>query len=147
MYCRRVTNNKINLFHERRLLRICLIACHAYHECHKCQCSLRVHVPKKCKLLILRETCQHANKRANVPKECQFSNLASQHSKGVPILQLGVPTYQKGLPIVQLFRPKGVPIFRKMFNRIFQSLNFVMTFANFKNIWAIPENLSLEKKN
>ena len=113
MYYSRVTNNKINLFYERWLLRICLIACHAYHECHKCQCSLRVHVPKKCKLLILRETCQHANKRANVPKECQFSNLACQHSKGVPILQLGVPTYQKACQFFNFFGQKGCQFFEK----------------------------------
>ena len=65
-------------------------------------------------------------------------------AKGVPIIQFGVPTYLKRVPIFQLRPPKGVSIFQLFFKIIFQLFS---TYGNFKNIFAILENLSRETKN
>ena len=80
-------------------------------------------------------TCQRANKHASVPKVYQLSNLVCQYAKGETIFQLCLS--------------KGVPIFQLFFKIIFQFWIFQLcwTFANFKNIWAIIENLSCETKN
>ena len=54
------------------------------HACHVCQRGLRAHVPKcqRAKSVPIFyfhvPTYQNANKCANVPKACQFSNLAFQ---------------------------------------------------------------------
>ena len=56
-------------------------------------------------------------------------------------LRANVP---KGVPIFQFRLPKGIPVFQLFFKRIFQ---LCLTFANFKNIWAILDNLSREIKN
>ena len=44
---------------------------------------LSIYVRKVCRLLIF--TCQQPNKRANVPRACQYLNLACQNAKGVSI--------------------------------------------------------------
>ena len=80
----------------------------------------RDNVQNACQLLII--TCQRANKRANVPKACQSFNFV----------------FQKTYQFFNYF-------LKEFFNFwIFQSCS---PFANFKNIWAILENLSRETKN
>ena len=90
------------------------------HGCHACQSGLRAHV---------------------------------QRAKAASIFQLGLPACQRraNYSIWRAKKPKGVPVFQLFFKRkyffnfkIFQSW---LTFANFKNIWAILENLSHETKN
>ena len=83
---------------------------------------------------------------ANVPKACQRLIVMCQRAD-VPILQLGVPTCQRRANFSTL--PKSVPTFPLLFKKIFNLWIFqlCLTFANFKNIWAIPENLSREIKN
>ena len=86
--------------------------------CSKCP---RANVPKGYQLLIF--TCRRANKRA----------------KSVAVFRFGVPTFQKARKFLTIFQKKV------LFNfRIFQ---LCLTFANFKNVWAILENLSRETKN
>ena len=86
--------------------------------CSKCA---RANVSKGCQFLILR--CQRANKRA----------------KGVAVFRSGVPMSQKARQFLTIFQKKTL-----FLCRIFQ---LCLTFANFKNIWEILENLSRETKN
>ena len=71
-----------------------------------------------------------------------------QRAKSVLTSHFYVPTCQRhanystwraNLPIFQLHLQKGVSVFQVFFKRIFQ---LCLTFANFKNVWAILENLS-----
>ena len=83
-------------------------------------------------------TCQTCQKRANfsfLSANVRINVPTCQRAKGVPIIQLGVRTWQRRAIV-----PNGVPIFQLFFKRIFQ-------FLNFSNIWAILENLSRETKN
>ena len=95
-----------------------------------CPCAK---VPNACELLIF--MCQRANKRANVLKVYPLLNLGCQHARG----ETNFSTWQpKDVQIFQLF-------FKEFFNFwIFQSCS---TFANFKNIRVILENLSRKAKN
>ena len=69
------------------------------------------------------KACQHfifTCKRANMPKTCHFSNWLANV-------------------------PKDVPIFQLFFKE--QMFQLWLKFADFKNAWAILENLSRETKN
>ena len=111
----------------------------------------RVSVSKACQLLIF--TCQSPN----VPPTCQTranyspwraNVLTCKRRANYSILCANVP---EGVSIFWLSLPKGVPVFQLFFKRIFQFLNFSVMLniciANFKNIWAILENLSRGTKN
>ena len=97
---------------------------------HKAYLSLLNRVPyvpcvpawSKCPCAKVPKCQTRANKRANVPKVCQIFNF----------------TCQKACQFFTYF-PK------KFFN--FWNFQLCSTFANFKNIWAILENLSRETKN
>ena len=84
-------------------------------------------VPNACQLLIF--TFQRANKRANVPKLYQLFNLVCQHAKSEPIFHACQKAYQ---------------FFNYFSKEFFNFWNFQLcsTFANFRNISAILENLS-----
>ena len=86
-----------------------------------CQHCLRAHVLSACQLLTC--MCQRASKRANLPKGCQFFNFACQ----------------KAFQFFHYFSKKCF-----IWIWIFQLCS---TFAKFKNIWSILENLSRETKN
>ena len=90
-----------------------------------------VYVPM-CQLLIF--MCQRANERVNVPKPCQFSNLACQRAKRCANFSI--------------LLAKGISIFQAFFKRIleFWVFHLCLTFAIFNNIWAILANLSWETK-
>ena len=101
-----------------------------------------------------------ANVSTNALKACQLFILACQRAKGMPIVQLGLPIFQRctnlstwhaNVPIFQPHLPKCIPIFQLFLKGVFQFLNFSVMFniciANFKNIWAILENLSRKTKN
>ena len=82
---------------------------------------------EKRKVLVLQKTCFKVKEL----KTCQ-------HATSVTIIQVGVPTCQKAYQFFNYFS-------EEFFNlRIFQ---LCLTFANFKNIWAILENLPCEKKD
>ena len=76
-------------------------------------------------------------KLANVPKTSQLFNLACQLAKGVPVIQLGVPTCQSHVNFSTIFQKKID----------FWIFHLCLTFANFMSIWAILENLSREAMN
>ena len=83
----------------------------------KCQGS---NVPKACQLLIF--TCQRAKAMSTCQKACQFFSFGSKMA-------------------FQLFNCFS----KEFFN--FWIFQLCLTFAYFKNIWAILENLSGETKN
>ena len=100
-------------------------------------CVMCAYKPKACQHFIF--TCQHAN----VPKTCHFSNchanvltfhfyvlMCQRHA----IFQIGMPTCQKACQFFNYFSEE------KMFQ-------LWLTFANFKNTWAILENFSRKAKN
>ena len=54
----------------------------------------------------------------------------------------------KGVQFFQVHLPKGVPIFRLFFKRIFQFLNFsiMLIISKFQNIWTILKKLIWRNK-
>ena len=111
-----------HIYYFTKHMGVCWITC---HMCQACQHGLRAHVTNACQLFII--TCR-ANKRVSVPKMCQLFNLACQRAKGVQIFCQFFNCFSK-----------------EFFNfSIFQSC---LPFENFKNIWAILENLSCGTKS
>ena len=80
-------------------------------------------------------TCQSMCQCANMPKVCLLFNLPWQSAKGVPIFQLRL---QKAYQFFNYFS-------KEFFN--FWIFQLRLTFANFKNIWAVLESLFRETQN
>ena len=102
--------------------------------------AMRAQVLKACQHFIF--LCEHA-------KDVSFFKLACQRARSVPTFYFQEPTCQsaKDVPF-----SNGVPRCQKVcqfFNYFSKEKMFQLslTFANFKNTWAILENLSREAKN
>ena len=101
--------------------------------CHACQLGLFAHVP-------------------TFQKRAKFSFSRANVLINVPIFTLGVPTCQGGVKFscvnFSTSSAKRRTNFSTIFQRNFWIFQLYLTFAtNFKNIWAILENLSRETKN
>ena len=120
-YCKYITCNRV-----------------CWNAYHACQRGLRGLVPASHFYV---RTCQmHASYsiwHANMPKACQYFNLAWQGAK----MGANFPTS----PAKR--RTRISSIFKEIFQFFHFSVMLNICISNFKNIWTILENLSLETKN
>ena len=87
--------------------------------------AMRAYVPKACRHFIF--MCQRA-------KDVPFFKLVCQRAKSVPFFKLACQLAKSRANFSTIFQNK------KMFQ-------LWLTYANFKNTWAILEDLSREAKN